>query len=85
MAGNLVKMPRYNNESILVFQKEKSKEYAPHFFIYDILSRRVTRRFLPLSPEFSLFWETDTNESHGHHCDSSLDSHENKHMLLDDL
>ena len=32
---------------------------APHFFIYDIMSRSITRRFLPLSPDFEINWKNE--------------------------
>jgi hypothetical protein len=56
LMGNLVKMPRYETNYLIVYETTKTATQAPHFFIYDILSRKVIRRFLPLSPEFEVNW-----------------------------
>jgi hypothetical protein len=63
----LVKVPRYNNKYIVVYQKKKSKAYYPHFFLYDIMSRSVTRRFMADSVDFDLFWDNDRRGAQTYH------------------
>jgi hypothetical protein len=63
LAGNLVKLPRYNNRYIIVYQKKRTREYNPHFFLYDIMSRSVTRRFMAENADFDLFWDPNKRET----------------------
>jgi hypothetical protein len=56
LAGNLVKLPRFNTSYVVIYQSKRCKDFQPHFQIYDIAKRRIVRRFLPLSPDFSLNW-----------------------------
>lgn len=55
--GNLVKIPRYNEDYLVVYQSKRTPEYAPHFFVYSIMNREIVRRFLPLSHDFNLCWD----------------------------
>jgi hypothetical protein len=58
----LVKLPRYSNNYLVVYQSQRCAKYEPHFYVYDIVKRCVTRRFLPLSQDFSLHWNEDAIE-----------------------
>jgi hypothetical protein len=55
----MVKLPRYETNYLVVYETRKMNGLAPHFFIYDIMSRSITRRFLPLSPDFEINWKNE--------------------------
>jgi len=59
--GNQIKMPRYETNYLIVYDQRKTENQSPHFFIYDIMSRMIIRRFLPLSPDFELNWVKEDN------------------------
>ena len=45
-----------------MYQSARCAEFEPHFYVYDIVNRCITRRFLPLSADFSLLWNEETLE-----------------------
>ena len=45
------------------FQRSTYKGRKPHFFIYEILRRKVVRRFLPLLDQYNKDWFSDTLSS----------------------
>ena len=59
--GNIIKLAKNNNQYLIGYQQKEYKGRKPHYFVYDILMRKVVRRFLPISGSFSLL-ERNNNE-----------------------
>jgi len=54
--GNVIKIPKLDNKFIVGYQKKYYKGRRPHFFVYEVLKRKVIRRFLPNDPMFTMEW-----------------------------
>ena len=55
-AGNIVKFALMDSKYCVGFQRSTYKGRKPHFFIYEILKRKVIRRFMPLLDPYKREW-----------------------------
>lgn len=46
--GNTIKFSMLDQKYCIGFQRKEFRGMKPHFFIYEILKRKVVRRFLPM-------------------------------------
>lgn len=62
-AGNIVKFALMDSKYCVGFQRTTYKDRKPHFFIYEILKRKVIRRFMPLLDAYKKDWWQDPHGS----------------------
>ena len=62
-AGNIVKFALMDSKYCVGFQRTTYKGRKPHFFIYEILKRKVIRRFMPLLDAYKKEWWQDPHGS----------------------
>jgi hypothetical protein len=56
LLGNTIKFSLFDSKYCVGFQRTTYNGMKPHFFVYEILKRKVTRRFLPLLDPFKSEW-----------------------------
>ena len=56
LKGNTIKFSLLESKYCIGFQRNKYRDMKPHFFIYDILMRKVIRRFMPMLDPFKSEW-----------------------------
>ena len=62
--GNTIKFSTFDSKYCVGFQRSKFRGREPHFFIYEILKRKVVRRFLPMLDPPKAEW-ADTADASG--------------------
>ena len=55
--GNIIKFSLIDSKYCVGFQKSTYNGMKPHYFVYEILKRKVVRRFLPLLDPFKDEWK----------------------------
>jgi hypothetical protein len=52
--GNMIKFAKFDDQFAIGYQSRFYNGLKPHFFVYEILKRRVVRRSPPINDTFSL-------------------------------
>ena len=52
LKGNIIKFSLLDSKYCIGFQRSTYRGLKPHFFVYEILKRKVVRRFLPMLDSF---------------------------------